>query len=60
MECFVNVIFGAEINFFSLKSELCDARSKLESQAYAAWIRGSFFFEVKAWKEAMDNLQQAQ
>ncbi|XP_073997012.1 signal recognition particle 68 [Rhodnius prolixus] len=42
------------------QSELCDARSKLESQAYAAWIRGSFFFEVKAWKEAMDNLQQAQ
>ncbi|KAK9508807.1 hypothetical protein O3M35_006274 [Rhynocoris fuscipes] len=42
------------------QAELCDARSKLESQAYAAWIRGMFYFEVKAWKEAMDNLQQAQ
>ncbi|KAF6206612.1 hypothetical protein GE061_017848 [Apolygus lucorum] len=42
------------------QSELCDARSKLEAQAYLSFLKGTLHFELKAWKEAMDNLQQAQ
>lgn len=42
------------------QSDLCDARSKLEAQAYLSWIKGTLYFELKSWKEAMDNLQQAQ
>ncbi|XP_014241253.1 signal recognition particle subunit SRP68 [Cimex lectularius] len=42
------------------QSDLCDARSKLEAQAYAAWIKGSYYLETKNWKQAMDNFQQAQ
>lgn len=42
------------------QSELCDARSKLEAQAYLSWIKGTLNFELKDWKLAMDNLQQAQ
>ncbi|BES95332.1 unnamed protein product [Nesidiocoris tenuis] len=41
------------------QSEACDARSKLEAQAYLSWLKGTFYFELKAYKEAMDNLQQA-
>lgn len=42
------------------QSELCDARSKLEAQAYIAWMRASLHFEIHAWKEALDFFQQAQ
>ncbi|KAL1116023.1 hypothetical protein AAG570_005518 [Ranatra chinensis] len=42
------------------QSDLCDARSKLEAQAYLAWMTGSLQFELHLWKQAMDNFQQAQ
>ncbi|GFR24025.1 signal recognition particle subunit SRP68 [Trichonephila clavata] len=32
----------------------CDARTKLESQAYAAWIKGSLYFELQEWQNAME------
>jgi len=41
------------------QTDLCDARSKLEAQAYLCWMQGSMYFEVRKWGEAMENLQQA-
>ncbi|XP_039277199.1 signal recognition particle subunit SRP68 [Nilaparvata lugens] len=41
------------------ESEKCDARTKLEAQAYVAWMHGSLFFELKNWKPAMENLEKA-
>lgn len=38
----------------------CDARTKLEAQAYVAWIHGSLHFEIQLWKNAMENLKKAQ
>ena len=38
----------------------CDARTKLEAQAYVAWIQGALHFELQLWKNAMENLKKAQ
>lgn len=42
------------------ESGVCDARTKLEAQAYVAWIQGSLNFELQLWKPAMENLKKAQ
>ncbi|XP_069685140.1 signal recognition particle subunit SRP68 [Periplaneta americana] len=42
------------------ESSKCDARTKLEAQAYVAWIHGSLHFELQLWKPAMENLKKAQ
>ncbi|XP_044760413.1 signal recognition particle subunit SRP68 [Coccinella septempunctata] len=42
------------------KFERCDARTKLESQAYAAWIQGTLEFELHLWMKATENLKKAQ
>ncbi|XP_019556275.2 signal recognition particle subunit SRP68 [Aedes albopictus] len=41
-------------------SEYCDARTKLEAEAYSAWIHGSLHFELSLWKSAAENLKKAQ
>ncbi|KAJ1526690.1 hypothetical protein ONE63_008270 [Megalurothrips usitatus] len=38
----------------------CDARTKLEAQAYVSWIHGSLHFELHMWLPAMENLKKAQ
>ncbi|XP_015595448.1 signal recognition particle subunit SRP68 [Cephus cinctus] len=43
-----------------IESINCDARTKLEAQAYVAWIHGSLHFELQLWKPAMENLKKAQ
>lgn len=43
-----------------INSDFCDARSKLEAEAYNAWIHGSFHFEIGQWKEAAESLKKAQ
>jgi len=42
------------------KSERCDARTKLEAQAYVAWIHGILHFELQLWPSAAENLKKAQ
>uniref|UniRef100_A0A1B6L3X3 Signal recognition particle subunit SRP68 n=1 Tax=Graphocephala atropunctata TaxID=36148 RepID=A0A1B6L3X3_9HEMI len=41
------------------ETDKCDARTKLEAQAYVAWIHGSLHFELQMWKPAMENLNKA-
>nr|CAG4640797.1 EOG090X04NF [Eulimnadia texana] len=41
-------------------SQVCDARTKLEAQAYAAWMQGSLDFELQQWKTAGEKLLLAQ
>lgn len=43
-----------------VESDMCDARTKLEAEAYHAWIKGTFYFEVSKWEEAAENLKKAQ
>ncbi|XP_033214925.1 signal recognition particle subunit SRP68 [Belonocnema kinseyi] len=43
-----------------IESVNCDARTKLEAQAYVAWIHGSLHFELQLWNAAMENLKKAQ
>ncbi|XP_053987144.1 signal recognition particle subunit SRP68-like [Hylaeus volcanicus] len=38
----------------------CNARTKLEAQAYVAWVHGSLHFELQLWKKAVENLKKAQ
>ncbi|KAJ4444391.1 hypothetical protein ANN_06183, partial [Periplaneta americana] len=47
-------------NNIRFASSKCDARTKLEAQAYVAWIHGSLHFELQLWKPAMENLKKAQ
>lgn len=42
------------------ESTKCDARTKLESQAYAAWIKGSLYFELQEWQSAMECFRISQ
>ncbi|KFM65959.1 Signal recognition particle protein, partial [Stegodyphus mimosarum] len=42
------------------ESSKCDARTKLEAQAYAAWIKGSLFFELQEWQSAMECFRISQ
>uniref|UniRef100_A0A8R1E3S9 Signal recognition particle subunit SRP68 n=1 Tax=Caenorhabditis japonica TaxID=281687 RepID=A0A8R1E3S9_CAEJA len=38
---------------------MCDAPTKLEAQAYAAWVRGMWAFESRSWQKASDSLKLA-
>jgi signal recognition particle subunit SRP68 len=41
-------------------STFCDARTKLEVEAYDSWIHGSYYFELSQWKEAAEHLKKTQ
>lgn len=41
-------------------SKICDARTKLEAEAYVAWIQGTLNFELAKWKAAAESLKHAQ
>ncbi|KAK7498522.1 hypothetical protein BaRGS_00010182 [Batillaria attramentaria] len=41
------------------ESPKCDARTKLECQAYNAWIHGSLRFELEDWEKAMELFTKA-
>ncbi|XP_064617807.1 signal recognition particle subunit SRP68-like [Liolophura sinensis] len=40
-------------------SPKCDARTKLEAQAYNSWMKGSLQFESENWKSAIELLSNA-
>lgn len=40
--------------------ERCDARTRLEAQAYLSWMQGSLQFELQLWQQAAENLKKAQ
>jgi signal recognition particle subunit SRP68 len=42
------------------QSQLCDARTKLEAQAYSAWMQGTLHFELQDWKLASEKLLLSQ
>ena len=41
-------------------SPKCDARTKLEASAYAAYLSGLFYFETEEWQKAMEHLKKSQ
>ncbi|KAL3877845.1 hypothetical protein ACJMK2_035489 [Sinanodonta woodiana] len=41
------------------ESDRCDAQTKLESQAYLAFIKGSVAFELENWKIAIESYSNA-
>ncbi|KAL5018150.1 hypothetical protein ScPMuIL_003872 [Solemya velum] len=48
-------------DLFSLcENEKCDARTKLECQAYNAWMKGGLEFELEKWKSAIEYYSSAQ
>lgn len=38
----------------------CDIRTKLESQAYNAFLHGMFYFEIEQWSKSSDYLKKSQ
>eukprot|EP00118_Oscarella_pearsei_P017162 m.169314 g.169314 ORF g.169314 m.169314 type:complete len:591 (+) comp38984_c0_seq2:48-1820(+) len=38
---------------------ICDARTKLEAQAYSVWMNGNLKFELREWQEALDLFKEA-
>ncbi|PVD38591.1 hypothetical protein C0Q70_01207 [Pomacea canaliculata] len=41
------------------QSPKCDARTKLECEAYSTWISGSLRFELENWEQAMELFTKA-
>lgn len=41
------------------QSEKCDARTKLEAQAYSSWMQATLDFEMENWEEAIEHFQKA-
>uniref|UniRef100_A0A0K8TT17 Signal recognition particle subunit SRP68 n=1 Tax=Tabanus bromius TaxID=304241 RepID=A0A0K8TT17_TABBR len=41
-------------------ADVCDARTKLETEAYVAWMHGTLQFELSLWKAAAESLKKAQ
>jgi len=39
---------------------VCDPRTRLEAQAYTAWIHASLHFELHLWKTAIEYFKKAQ
>eukprot|EP00095_Tigriopus_kingsejongensis_P001968 maker-scaffold886_size84816-snap-gene-0.28 protein:Tk01968 transcript:maker-scaffold886_size84816-snap-gene-0.28-mRNA-1 annotation:"signal recognition particle 68 kda protein" len=50
---------SAKLQSLVMDAEKCDARAKLEVQAYHAWIQGTYFFERQDWRRAMEVLTLA-
>lgn len=55
-----NILLLLNINSFHFQLERCDPRTKLEAQAYVAWIHGTLHFELQLWTSAAENLKKAQ
>lgn len=43
-----------------LQSEIADARTKLECEAYVSWLHGTLHFELQLWKTAGEHLKKAE
>lgn len=52
-------VYSAQLQSL-VNSEFCDARSKLEVEAYNAFIHGTFYFETQNWKLAAENFKRTQ
>ncbi|KAK3709166.1 hypothetical protein RRG08_030846 [Elysia crispata] len=52
------VVYSEELEILGNSSK-CDARTKLECQAYNAWIKGSLDFEAEQWESAMEYFTKA-
>jgi len=48
---------AAELAVFG--DALGDARTKLETQAYAAWMNGTLCFELEQWEDALQSFNRA-
>ncbi|XP_022089362.1 signal recognition particle subunit SRP68-like [Acanthaster planci] len=53
------VRYAEELETLS-QSDKCDARSKLEAQAYCAWMKGTLYFEKEQWEECIKMFSTAQ
>lgn len=49
--------FTCSTNF---QTEFCDARTKLEAEAYSAWMHGTLQFELGLFGKASENLKKAE
>ncbi|XP_002120160.2 signal recognition particle subunit SRP68-like isoform X2 [Ciona intestinalis] len=54
------VVLASELNTLCESSEKVDARTKLEAQAYSAYMSGILQFELKDWVAAMDLFRKTQ
>lgn len=43
-----------------VNNDFCDARTKLEVEAYNSFIHGTYYFETSKWKEAAENFKKSQ
>ena len=48
---------AAELAVFG--DALGDARTKLETQSYAAWMNGTLCFELEQWEDALQSFNRA-
>ncbi|CAG5121772.1 unnamed protein product [Candidula unifasciata] len=52
------VVYSEDLELIG-NSDKCDARTKLECQAYNAWIKGSLEFETENWEKAVEYYTKA-
>lgn len=43
-----------------MQTDAFDARTKLEAEAYVAWMHGTLHFELSLWKSAAESFKKAQ
>lgn len=43
-----------------MQSDKCDARTKLETEAYVGWMHGTLHFELSLWSSAAEHLKKAE
>ncbi|XP_015791940.1 signal recognition particle subunit SRP68 [Tetranychus urticae] len=55
------VIYGQELEkLTNQEPNFCDAKTKLETQAYSAYLSGLYYFETEQWAKASEYLKKAQ
>lgn len=52
-------VHSEQLEKLVMATERCNARTKLEVQAYNAWIAGTLYFELQDWKQSMASFTAA-
>nr|CAG4645475.1 EOG090X04NF [Lynceus sp. MCZ IZ 141354] len=52
------VKYASHLEYLCTSSAVCDARAKVEAQAYSSFIKGTLFFESRKWRQAMEEYQK--
>ncbi|CAG0888244.1 unnamed protein product [Cyprideis torosa] len=53
------VKYAQMLEMICQETTACDAMTKLEAQAYSAWMAGTLHFELQSWRSSLEELTRA-